>query len=525
MSSASDDVHRAASNGVPTEAHILANALRQHTGGRPCPADQSALQALLECLAPLPARWVDDHGLGSLVSGWVRRAGLAYGPRPSAWQARCTRPDGQHLPWLLWSALRSLGMDDPRCARLIVVSDDPARGLARFHRAHPASWVRRPCPADRSAEEGERRPCPADQSATAGGTHDPLTVVLDCPAVDPAGFVSAPSSCCARWAPLTRAPRDPVVRALAYSHTTRLCLRRTRPGDILVRIGGSAAGVVTPGGTVEERAQQLGFPVGRRLRTWAPCPAGEERSGATAPVVPVSVASWPGRRWALPAAAALLNPADPNSTAGRSESRVGEVVDAEAEHALRWLRVRRDLGLVALLGPLTHRLATCVMKGRADGSIGQDGLLTRAGWWRLAYGGGQGVGPVELRRAARLGAMVASRRRHLRITQRICLRLMAAGAVPLGAEETVSGEVIAQVMPQRWRSDALLLDADGALVWVEVMLRAPNRLGERSAPKYAVLERTFLPTLAEVLQRPVRLHTWLAGHERSLTFQPSAEPA
>jgi hypothetical protein len=450
-------------SGETIEAPLKANTLRIHTDGRPGPADQSDLPAALASLAPLPSRWVVQHSLQSMLAGWKRRGGLVYAPATTPWQRRCSLPAGRHLPWLLWSALRALNMDDPRYARLIMVSGDGS-GLARV----PAPLYR-----------GSR-----SSGTTSGGPTEPATA--------------------------------------------RLCQRRTRPGDILVRIGGATPGAVTPGPIVEESAEALGWPVhplrhGRQVDS-----AEEEAIDASDRLWAASLASWADDD---DACLGMADPAwGPERTIPEGEdawapSVVAVLADEEARHSARWLGVRRDLGLVAVLGPLSDRQASSVTNGQAEGFIGDDGGLTQAGWWRLAYSAEQGVGPVELRRAAQLTAIPHHHRRHLTITQRLCLEFMEAGCVPLGVEYSVTAEVIADIMPQPWRADALLIDRDGALVWLEVMRRHPSRLGERSAAKYASLEATYLPTLAEVMQRPVRLHIWLLGHERSVTFTPSGEPA
>jgi hypothetical protein len=194
-------------------------------------------------------------------------------------------------------------------------------------------------------------------------------------------------------------------------------------------------------------------------------------------------------------------------------------VDLEAARAERWAVADKALAEVLLLGPrpVRHDLSRLGARHR-DGYIDDDGGLTIAGWWRLAFLAGQGVGPTECFRQERL--RVPRVRRHLRLVQALCLAEMAEhGSIPLGAEYSATGIILGSSF-HGVRADALLRDPDGSLVWVEVMRRELRRASGNALLKYKLLETDVLPQVADRLRRRVRFVLRLPSGTVRKEFRP-----
>jgi hypothetical protein len=222
-----------------------------------------------------------------------------------------------------------------------------------------------------------------------------------------------------------------------------------------------------------------------------------------------------------------------------------DVMAVEVERARRWLAGDAVLGRVCLLGPLSFRTYRAVQLRRDAGFLNDHFGLTLAGWWRLAYLAGQGVGRIERRRALVLGRATPRYRRqahrampaggngatqesaegragafsarHLLLTQRACLDYMRAGATPLGIEFSALGDAIQG--ETGYRPDALLVQPDGTMVWVEVNLRPASRLA-RDYHKYRYIERRHARDVCLRLGRPVVLHLAFGRAIRRIHYRP-----
>jgi len=261
-------------------------------------------------------------------------------------------------------------------------------------------------------------------------------------------------------------------------------------GGHLVALGcGGGAGVVVPGPSLEDSARDLGY----RMVWWWPTWVVSGPAGSPAPIAE-AVRRAAGRAGAGQGERELIEEVEAGTL-------FPALVDLERERAARWLRADPSLGRVLLLGPLP------VARGRwgtslrhASGYLDADGGLSMAGWWRLAFLARQGVGPTECYRQRRLRDKKV--RRHLRLVQKICLRLMRdEGCIPLGVEFSAVEWVIKRETGVR--ADALLVGASGQLIWVEVMRRELRRSSGGQALKYRLLESTHLPYVADRLRRPV----------------------
>lgn len=492
--------------------------------------------SLAEDAAPVPHEWVRRHRLvGHLVAaGWSRKAGLWWLPPPhvsgrsaatagetlflgegeptgAEWDALCRR--SPHIPWALWMAIRALQ-------------------------------------ADTSQEAGR-----------------PAVAVLSPPG------------------------------ALATVRGTAVRLRGPLGGSSrLLRLGGTADGALTPGETLEEQLGReasarvtarrvpgaagaaarlqpafewghaaVGQPADARQRTAVAAILGQPLHRAETVPLPTDdvdraglAESWsaaPPRR--EPVAAAIVGDpdsidlgvlpfADDDAFPAAEElvhvaaANWDDVMAVEVERARRWLDADPVLGRVCLLGPLSFRTYRTVQLRRDEGYLSHRFAMTAAGWWRLAYLAGQGVGGVERRRARVLGRATPSRRRelahgrnpsaaatsaptpmfsprHLLLTQRLCLEYMRQGATPVGVEVSALGTAIQ--VETGFRPDALLVQRDGTLVWLEVNLRPASRLA-REYHKYRYIERRHARDVCLRLGRPVLLHLTFGRSTRRIIYRP-----
>ena len=184
---------------------------------------------------------------------------------------------------------------------------------------------------------------------------------------------------------------------------------------------------------------------------------------------------------------------------------IGKVIELEVAHASGWLQADHWLGTVALCGPVALRAAgrTGLERRRAAGLLDDGYWLRRAGWWRLAFQSGQGVGEVERYRAKRLHRF--GKRTHLRRVQRLVLGYMDDGGVPLGVEISLTAQALATWL-NVGRPDALvwLPGAVPTLVWVEVETRPIRWAKESKLRKFDQL-RAALKGLAGALGVDVEL--------------------
>jgi hypothetical protein len=272
-------------------------------------------------------------------------------------------------------------------------------------------------------------------------------------------------------------------------------------GHLVALGGGGGIGAVRPGPSLEEEALGVGYRIGR-LRGWVVL----GRADAPAPEVKrvrAATESWPDEFCGL-----------------------GALVDMEARRSSIWLAADLSLGKTLLLGPGPVGLHSGTPSNRrASGFLADDGGLTMAGWWRLAFQARQGIGPIECDRQKRL--RWPRIRRHTRLVQRLCMEMMETEkCVPLGVELSATGIKIGRLF-EGVRSDALLRGEDGELIWVEVMRREIKRehryvTFSPAERKYELLETTVLPRLADVLERPVRYVLQLPGRTIRKTFRPRA---
>ena len=207
---------------------------------------------------------------------------------------------------------------------------------------------------------------------------------------------------------------------------------------------------------------------------------------------------------------------------GRDNRKAIDLLEMEKENSEKWIKADSILGCALLLGPLPIEDKNSTVGRRRDaGYLSEKGEINKAGLWRLGYTANQGIGLIDRLRMKRLsgvieasdrhrrgertkfGRLAPDRRRHLRLTQEVCLNLMDEGAIPLGIEYSAFSAWIAKQF-HRFRGDALLVSDKGELIWVEIMRREMNRLNDRLAVKYNLLERDFLPLVADQIQAPVK---------------------
>jgi hypothetical protein len=188
----------------------------------------------------------------------------------------------------------------------------------------------------------------------------------------------------------------------------------------------------------------------------------------------------------------------------------------EQRRARAWLAADRVLGLVALLGPGPVSRGTAFRR-RTVGYLSPEGAMTTAGWWRLSFLARQGVGPTEWYRQRRLSEGRIAR--HLKVVRKACLALMEEGCVPLGVEYSATAVVLGK-MNHRYRPDALLVDPQGRLIWLEVMLRPLARLSEGAAIKYRLMDRDVFPLVADQIEAPVRYILRLPSGVETKEYRP-----
>jgi len=134
-----------------------------------------------------------------------------------------------------------------------------------------------------------------------------------------------------------------------------------------------------------------------------------------------------------------------------------ELLQLEVQRCRRWIEADQHLGAVALCGPASWRVYKDVRYERDAGYLGARNEMTAAGWWRLAYLAGQGVGLMDRRREQHLRRLTTAprpgepkdawqqRRPHLRGVQRMVFERMAREEViPLGIEFSPMHDYIVQ---------------------------------------------------------------------------------
>jgi hypothetical protein len=229
------------------------------------------------------------------------------------------------------------------------------------------------------------------------------------------------------------------------------------------------------------------------------------------------------------------------------EQSLDEVIKTETEMAQGWLRADQVLGMSVLLGRLYPELGeieTTLKRRRSGGYLDEEYAFTTAGWWRMAYLAGQGVGEVEARRwrwlqqtAGRIDARTGKlgRYRHLQMTQSLAVKLMMErGLVPLGVEYSATAKLIALKSPHEMKADVLLVDpSDGHLVWGEVLRRYERELSWRSeragfmrrqpGDRYKRMRAELLPWLASALGQEVELVLREPNGITSTLFAPAGQ--
>jgi hypothetical protein len=172
---------------------------------------------------------------------------------------------------------------------------------------------------------------------------------------------------------------------------------------------------------------------------------------------------------------------------------ISTVLDLEVAHAQGWLDADPALGLIALCGPVSVERQGTIRRRRQAGYLDDGYQLTRAGWWRLAFLAGQGVGEVERYRARRL--FRAGKTTHLRKVQRLVLGYRQRGGIPLGVEISLTAQALATWLGIG-RPDALVwLDEPApTLVWIEVESRSLKWAGSVKQRKFDQLRGVLLGT-------------------------------
>ncbi|MHB1525026.1 MAG: hypothetical protein ACYCZN_01880 [Candidatus Dormibacteria bacterium] len=176
---------------------------------------------------------------------------------------------------------------------------------------------------------------------------------------------------------------------------------------------------------------------------------------------------------------------------------IRSVLRLEIRHARRWLKADPALATVALLGAVSVASAhSAVHRSREAGYLNDQYWLKRAGWWRLAFLAGQGVGEVERYRARRL--FRAGKSTHLRKVQRLVLGYMRSGGIPLGVEISLTAQALGTWLGIG-RPDALVwMKESKTLVWIEVESRALKWASPSKQRKFHNL-RTALREVAGTL--------------------------
>jgi hypothetical protein len=530
---------------------------------------------LAERAAPVPHEWARIHGLvGALMADrWQRRAGLWWLPGPpgadvtgrssarslvadeepsgSTWEAACRR--SPHLPWGLWSAIRALGADglssDGQPTRpasevallvphgaLATIGDVVVRlrapggpGMVILRLGHLGTGAITP---GETLEEQLAREAAARVTKTSYRQADRRLVATEL-ALDwgdaqwgaatwtpPATWPGpVPDSATERASmPARGLPGEPVHpghspaapdarRQASPRQPTRHAARDPEPYRGRVR---QVVAQVEPAAEPAPTEDDLGDDLSELLAYDE-----EEAQASARDLVHVAAANW------------------------------DDVMAVEVERARQWLAGDGVLGRVCLLGPLSFRTHRAVQLRRDAGFLNDHFGLTVAGWWRLAYLAGQGVGRIERRRARVLGRATPRCRRqahraappggngtaqdaaaartsafsarHLLLTQRACLDYMRAGATPLGIEFSALGDAIQG--ETGYRPDALLVQPDGTMVWVEVNLRPASRLA-RDYHKYRYIERRHARDVCLRLGRPVVLHLAFGRTIRRIHYRP-----
>ena len=354
-----------------------------------------------------------------------------------------------------------------------------------------------------------------------------------------------------------------------------LHLWRCPEGAVQMRLGTMVPDSLTPGPTLEEEIEDTvgvtlykKFSAARRQPTpsnelaliwpdedekWlAPRPTPTEQPGATAQDVGGNEAALEGREEA-PGSDAFGGDSDYAYASDpllevypwrADDVNWVTVLEIELARAKRWIAADPVLGTIALMGPINSRRWQSVKSRQVEGYMNEYNCLTLAGWWKLAYLAEQGVGWVERQRARTLviGSHLRQqelkvRRReqgrpstragatfrpvHLRHVQDLCFELMKAGATPLGVEW--SGLALAiqrwgQGFGQGYRPDALLVDEDGSLIWLEYNRRPISRSNKAQVLKYQRLEKDLLLIAARV-KRVVRYIEVSGQVRRELFFE------
>lgn len=179
------------------------------------------------------------------------------------------------------------------------------------------------------------------------------------------------------------------------------------------------------------------------------------------------------------------------------------ILQQELKRAKAWLSADEKLGMVCLLGPLPmigHH--GWLWKERERNLLLDGGRLSEDGCWKLTFLSKQGFGMTEKLRDRNLAN--TKNKKHLKIIQNICLNYYKNGeAIPLGVEYTSFGFYTAQIF-HNYRADALLVDLDGNLIWLEVMRRELSRLSGNQRRKYELIGHDFLQPLCDYLNLPIR---------------------
>jgi hypothetical protein len=209
-----------------------------------------------------------------------------------------------------------------------------------------------------------------------------------------------------------------------------------------------------------------------------------------------------------------------------------QLLELEARRCMRWLAADENLGVAAICGPLSWRVYKDVRRERAGGYLGTRNEITPAGWWKLAYLAGQGVGPMDRRRQKYLGRLTAAvkpgqpktvwqqRRPHLRAVQRMVFGRMAReDVVPLGIEFSSMHNYIYQ--QHRLRPDALLFGLNPQrLIYVEYLRKLGERQLSKSGQSRFDRMRETLKVLSGALEVDVVLDYKSKGDAYEMLYEP-----
>lgn len=418
------------------------------------------LRVLVESLPVVPSSWVRAHGLGECLSrrrGWWTAGGLHWyvgrvGQVGFGGDLPVEAGEGAGIPAApgSWQALCLRRPAVPWAAWAVV----DALGLAQD--GHPGEGLPRVQP---------------DATGRTVGVFNGRTVAWG--RTSPTVWVVRPG----RGGPLVCVPGATLQEELLIATGKVLTVQSGRsPSSIAMRVVGSPPTALTPG-----QQQPPSTPDGD---VWAGSPM--------LPELPFDRRSFP--------------------TVSRQTNSVSISVSTtlrlEIAHAKRWLHADYTLGTVALLGPPPVRWLRNLEHRRAEGYLDEHYYLKRAGWWRLAFEAGQGVGEVERYRARRLARL--TKRTHTSRVQKLVLGYMAKGGIPLGVEISLSAQVLATWLGMG-RPDALVwLPKAKTLVWIEVETRPLHRGNVHKRNKFAMLQGV-LPRLAGALGCNVELCLQEAG--------------